>query len=308
MSSGALRTREWRVSEIDERRASADEFICELGDLPTLPDVALRAQRMLNDPECSMAEVAELVGRDPVLAARIVAIANSSLYGSGSQPFRLTQAVMRLGSRETRRIVVTVAVMSTVPSLPEPLSLQTFWAMGLGAAVAARKLAEDLKHSDPEFAYLAGLMHAMGPALIAFKRPSEFGRAVELSRERGVELAESVGEVFSLDVATFTAQLLRSWDVPEPVCAAVEFRHRADDAPDDPLLAAILHAAARICRGLGLNPEAHGEGDEAWYAGMPAVLEDAIAALGFDDMDWYLLCQFQDMLEIEDIVRETFPD
>ena len=59
------------------------------GDIvfPTHSEIALRVQRLLDDPECSIEALGKLIGAEPILATRVLAIANSIAYN----PFHYTQ-------------------------------------------------------------------------------------------------------------------------------------------------------------------------------------------------------------------------
>ena len=54
----------------------------ESGNLvfPTTAELSLKVQRLIDDPDCSIDSLAKLVQADPVLAARVVAVANSVIY------------------------------------------------------------------------------------------------------------------------------------------------------------------------------------------------------------------------------------
>ena len=84
---------------------TAEELAAQLAPLPTLPDVALRVQEMLADPNCELSEVGALIGRDPVLAGKLARIANSSLYGGGDRTYSLL-------ARELDRPVLCLAERS----------------------------------------------------------------------------------------------------------------------------------------------------------------------------------------------------
>ncbi len=289
---------------------SVKNLVREMWPLPALPEIALRARDLLADPDVSLSEVAEVIALDPVLAARIVRMANSPLYGgrSGTE-YSLQHAVMRLGTKETNAIVLTVAVMQTVPELPPPLTVHSFWCLGLGTAVAARKIAEDLKYEDPDQAYLAGLVHCMGDALIATKRPDVFARAAAVSEESGVPLRDAIGAEFEIPVPKISAELVREWNLPPAIVEAVSYQEDPANAPEHSLLASILSAASRMCRGLGLVPEAHGTPDDSWDEDLGEEFLELIAALGYSDVSFYLLAQLQSLTEIEDLVQQAFqPD
>ena len=55
--------------------ASADQLI-----FPTTTEMALKVQRVLDDPDCSLDKLAKLVQADPLLAARVVAVALSLIH------------------------------------------------------------------------------------------------------------------------------------------------------------------------------------------------------------------------------------
>lgn len=283
-----------------------EKLVRQLGSLPTLPDVALRAQELLGSPESSLQEVADVIARDPVLAGRIARMANSSLYGGGQQHYSLSQAVQRLGTKETRRVVMTVAVTQAVPELPQPLTIHSFWCLGLATALSAQKLSEDLKYPEPDQAYLAGLLHTLGEAWMAVGAPKRFAKAVEYSRSHGCDLHAGIIHEFQIAAPELCAYLLRDWGIAESIADATQHYLDPSAASADPMLAGILFTADRMCRGLGLVPEAHGEADDSWSESIPDTVADAIGALGYQDISLYLLQQFQFLLGVEQLVTETF--
>ena len=60
----------------------------ERGDIvfPTHTDIALRVQRMLEDPDCAIDALGKLIAAEPILAARVIGLANSVSYNPGAAP------------------------------------------------------------------------------------------------------------------------------------------------------------------------------------------------------------------------------
>ncbi len=285
---------------------AADQFVKELETIPAMPQVALTAQRLLGEADVSLRQVADVIARDPGISARICKLASSPLFAGSAREYTIHQAVLRIGAVETRRLVTTVAAMNVVPELPEPLSLLAFWRLGLGTALAARRLAEDLSFDRPDDAYMAGLMHCMGEAILAVNLSERFAKVFRHSRRDHLELADAIEQEFGIAPASITAQLLRDWGLPPELAEAVQFYPRPTEAPTERLLAGIVFSANRISRALGLALEADGEGDEDWEARIPAEMSERVAALGYDDMTSYLLRKLQFMLDVEDLVHATF--
>ena len=62
-------------------RADVQKILSRVGSLPPLPDIVLKLQERLRDPEVSLSELSTLVMKDPAFTADILRIANSPFYG-----------------------------------------------------------------------------------------------------------------------------------------------------------------------------------------------------------------------------------
>ncbi|MFO7655304.1 MAG: HDOD domain-containing protein, partial [Candidatus Krumholzibacteriia bacterium] len=92
----------------DERRNAAP-LVEAIKDLPPMPDVVARILDLLADPETPIADVTEALSHDQALVARLIKVSNSSLYAGGSSTSSLKQAIVRLGTRTTRGLVVAAS-------------------------------------------------------------------------------------------------------------------------------------------------------------------------------------------------------
>lgn len=221
--------------------------------LPTLPDVALDVVARLEDPDFDLGSVATRLERDAVLAARLVGMANSAFYGGCRETASVSEAIVRLGARASRSTILSVAIMGTVPRLPDPLSARQFWAFGLGSAICARQLAPDLGYRDADRAYLGALVHRLGDAFLATAERDRYAAAWHVSRESGMELALLLEKEFGIAPTALAAQVLREWGLPAEIADAVEYCHAPDESDDAPELSLLLWTAARVARELGLG-------------------------------------------------------
>lgn len=72
---------------------------------PLLPDVATRVLRMLTQPDVDFQELARLVSSEPLLAAQLIRVASSPLYGN-QEIGTVVSALIRLGNRTVRNVVL----------------------------------------------------------------------------------------------------------------------------------------------------------------------------------------------------------
>jgi HD-like signal output (HDOD) protein len=160
-----------RLAELDQvlHAAMADDSL----ELPPPPRVAAEVQRLTrSDPEdedrvaANSAELAQLIQRDLALAGQVMRVANSALYARRSPVVTLPQAIAWLGMREIRNITFAAAVQSQVfASTLFRRELADLWRESVITALFAQEVAR-LKGRDVEAAYLCGLLHRAGLAVV----------------------------------------------------------------------------------------------------------------------------------------------
>jgi len=273
--------------------------------MPTIPDVALQVRQALENPDCELPRVAEMIACDPMLSGKVIRIANSPMFG-GHELSSVQGAILRVGMKETRRIISTVSIMESITELPDPLSASDFWMLGLGTALCGRTLAQELDLGERDEVYLAGLVHAMGEGLLALNFPERFARAMHASEESGTRLCVELSQEFEATPCAVCAQLLRNWNFPDPIVEAIEYQHDPENAPNFPELALSVFTAQRLCQTMGIAPGRIRELDESWLDEIPAAVIDRVTHIGYDDMQQYLFAHLGDMIEIRDLVNQTF--
>lgn len=190
----------------------------EGGDLvfPTHSDVTLRVQRALDDPNCHMDAVARLVQADPLLSARVVAVANSSAFNrSGKAITDVRVSVTRLGFRTVRSLATALlmrqmAGASAVPQQERELAAQ-LWEHTSHVASLSHVIARRVTHLDPETAFFAGIVHEIG-GFYLLSRTKDYPGLLE----GGMMDWDEMGEVM------VGRAVLKVLGVPAPVVAGIE--------------------------------------------------------------------------------------
>ena len=286
--------------------ALAKPLLARVEKFPTLPDVVLRVSRALLDPEADLHAVAQMIELDPTLSAHLIRAANSPLFGTLSVD-SVGRALGRLGTEQTRSAVITVALLKTVPKLPSPYSIRSFWVLGLASGVVARRIARDLAFPDPEQAYLAALVHCLGEAYLAIEYTDRVRGAMQNWRELGGEFEDYLSKEFGCELPEVTAGLLASWNFPPAIVEAVRWHWYPDCAPaDQSMLASIVLAADRLCRDLGLGVADPGPEEKAWIEDVPEEFEQRLAQRGYPDLTFYLLDLHDDLREVERFANSVF--
>jgi HD-like signal output (HDOD) protein len=135
---------------------------------PRLPEIAVEVMRRAEDQRVSAEEMAALIHRDPFLAGRLLAAANSAMFRPRDRAVtRLPEAVTRLGTRQVRNTILAAALEQTIYRGPRRGLMNELWQASLGAAVGCRLLATP-QGQDPDRAFMLGLLHDVGKPVLCW--------------------------------------------------------------------------------------------------------------------------------------------
>jgi HD-like signal output (HDOD) protein len=158
------------------RTLAADVAQGELA-FPTSARIVMKVMQALDDPGCQLDTAAKLVQAEPLLAARVVATANSVAFNrSGREITDLRSAVMRLGFRAVRSLTMALVTrqMAGSPSSPQQQELTArLWEHTAHVTALAHVIARRFTHVDPETALFVGLVHEVA-GFYMLSRTTEF--------------------------------------------------------------------------------------------------------------------------------------
>ncbi|MEE2732460.1 MAG: HDOD domain-containing protein [Pseudomonadota bacterium] len=132
--------------------------------LPSLPEVAVRIRRMIDEGTNSAKKISQAVNTDPSIAAKLIKAANSPLF-RGTKEFETSaQAIVRLGMQTTKQLVTTFTVKelfkANAPLLKQ--RMDGLWQHSIEIAAICYVLAKNVRGLDPDQGLLAGLLHDIG--------------------------------------------------------------------------------------------------------------------------------------------------
>lgn len=182
---------------------------------PTSVDATLRLQRALSDPDCNADTAARLVQAEPLLAARVVAIANSAAYNrSGTEITNVRAAVQRVGFRTLNALAAAVIVRQLDSKITEPdlrAKADQLWQHSAHVAALARVIARRVAYCDPETALFAGIVHEVG-SFYVLSRAHEYPGLLDGDPGEWIEHGETA----------LGRGVLGKLGVPAPVMEAIE--------------------------------------------------------------------------------------
>ncbi len=205
--------------------------------LPVLMDA-------IADRRSTAAAVAAVVSHDPGLAARVLALANSSQFGLTRRVTELSQAITLVGTG----VVQTLAIANAAALVDTSGIMADAHGHAVRVAIAARMLAP-AAGVRPADAFAAGLLHDVGELLMLQDRPTQYAELIGAARGHADQL-QAEKAAFRTDHALVGAEHLLDWRVPDVIADAVADHHDPfrESAPTTIVVAA---ADELICAELG---------------------------------------------------------
>src|SRR5271169_4730176 len=100
--------------------------------LPVLSPVAIRLIELASSETSSVDDLAGLIAKDPSFTVRVLALANSVLFGSAGQIATIENAVMKIGFTRLRIVALSIALRDTFPmGKVGPMDYEEFWRVSL---------------------------------------------------------------------------------------------------------------------------------------------------------------------------------
>lgn len=133
--------------------------------LPSLPEVAARIRKLVNDPKVTARQVARVLSTDPALSARLLKVVNSTVFRGREKIENVQNAVARLGNTQLRNLVTTLVMQQLYEARGTTNTrqrLKELWAHSAKVAALSYVIAQRLTRLEPEQAMLAGLIHDIG--------------------------------------------------------------------------------------------------------------------------------------------------
>ena len=223
----------WERTRENPRLAA---LISDLHTLPTPPALYFDIRDELESPNSSAHSVAQIIARDPAIAAKLLKVANSGFYAPPRTISDLYETISLLGTEMVLAMVLSAHLFDQLP-LPG-LNLDSLWVHSIAVATLAKKVAleEGGDRATASTCGIAGLLHDLGTLIFLANVPQSYYAMVRRSGGDERVLLELEREQFGVGHPELGAHILSLWGLPEDVVQAVACHHAEDgqscmDAP-----------------------------------------------------------------------------
>ena len=205
-------------------------------NLPTLPAALQEARRIADAPGTTVAQLAEVIGRDQSLSGKVLKLVNSPTYGFPGRIASIQNALVLLGFQVIKSLIISTVVFENMPS-----GMTELWHHSVGCATACRELGRLLKMESADELSIAGLLHDIGKVIIAAQLPEAHKEISRLAREEDITCREAEKRILGITHPHIGAWLAAHWNLPDNLRSALAFHHRPTSANEYIAIASVVH-------------------------------------------------------------------
>jgi putative nucleotidyltransferase with HDIG domain len=190
------------------------------------------------------------------MAAKTLKVSNSPHYGRIREVKTLTEAIIVLGFKAVRSIVIATSMHGMHHGGTDPDShIHKLWRHALSTALAARLIADQVAFPDKEEAFIAGLLHDIGKLALLEKVPEVYTEIIAEVEKTASRFDAVEAEILQFDHCDVASLMLDKWAIPQMLAQAVTNHHKLPPQTngDQLSLAHIVNLASHMAKSLNVG-------------------------------------------------------
>ncbi len=228
--------------------------MAKVDSFPSIPGSTVKLLQLLETPEAPVQEIEDVLRMDPGMTANVLKLTNSAYIGLPSKVGSVKRAVMLLGMKKIRQLVMASCVSDvmdgSVPGYGLPAG--ELWRHSIAVSVAAEGISKELNLAGTEDIFTAALVHDVGK-LILGQFIQEDMAAIQTAAGENVSFELAEKRVLGVDHAEIGARILSHWSLPEDLVHAVRWHHDPDGAEETNGMTDVVHVANVLCLMMGIG-------------------------------------------------------
>ena len=213
--------------------------------LPPLPGSVMRISELLQDVNVSQHKITEAISYDPMLAARILRLANSPIYAFQQNVTSLSTAVTALGNKPIYEMLLMGMVADSFGHEIRNSAIgRDIWLHALAVGFASRELCALLGMRGTEEAFSCGLLHDIGSLLLYKANALLYIEIFNKNQRDNLSPLEKVA--FGFDHAQVGAVAANRWNLSDPVCMTILHHHNPTESSQAVFLTRIINVADNL--------------------------------------------------------------
>jgi HD-like signal output (HDOD) protein len=209
--------------------ATAQALVNKFNKLKTLPHVGIRLTKLITDENSTMEEFEEIIRLDPTLVLRLLSMVNSSYYALRQKISSISRAVVFIGMKNLRNMVVTEALKTVFKSSVDGdgFSRSHLWLHSAAVSICSQMISERIFEQKGEDAFLCGILHDIGMIVEDQVAQDLFVQTCKACKKKSRSIVECEQEIVGTDHCETGYVLACDWKLPFEAQEGIRNHHKA---------------------------------------------------------------------------------
>ncbi|MCF6464009.1 HDOD domain-containing protein [Clostridium sp. Cult1] len=235
-------------------------IINKVDDMPVLPSRINKIIEITEDPDSTIDDLEKEILKDQSLTSKILKLANSAYYGYPRKINTVSEATILLGFQTVKSMTLasTVSKMMTGEFKGYALEKNDLWTQSQTCAIISRYIAKKIKITNPETAYIGGLLRDIGKTILNYYVEKEYTAIINKVESDKVSFLEAEEAVLGFNHAQIGEKIAEKWNFPKDLVETIGLHHIPEKSTIDPELVSIVHISDAITMMMGIGIGADG--------------------------------------------------
>jgi putative nucleotidyltransferase with HDIG domain len=206
-------------------------IVDNVNSLPQFPENILLVQKLINDPDSEMADIARQISMDPALTADLLKIVNSAQYMLSKKVDSISEAVKMVGIRGIKNLLYSYGTQKILGD--ETMDKKTLWDHCYKTAFYAYNLIKNFRKDRNllDDVYVGGILHDMGKIIFSNVHPDLLTKIKEFCGEKNLPASTFEDLAAGMNHAEIGALVAEKWNFPEALVSAIRYHHDPGACP-----------------------------------------------------------------------------
>ncbi len=206
---------------------TAAMLLRKFNSVKTLPHVAIRLSKLISDEKSTMQDFEKMIRMDPTLVLRLLRLVNSPYYGLKQKVDSISRAVVFIGMKNLRNLIVTDALKEIFREDPasEIFSRKKLWLHCAAVSICSQMISERIFGQEGENAFLCGILHDIGMIVEDQVVRERFLQFCNTPKTDSSPITQYERSIIGTDHCQVGHLLSRDWNLPVEVQEGIKRHH-----------------------------------------------------------------------------------
>lgn len=236
-----------------------EEVLVLIEHIPPFPKVAQKVMDLLQDPNSTATQLAEVIQFDAAITANVLKICNAAYFGLPRKVSSLDEGLVVIGQDVLKDIIITSSSAKFFKGkvgAGYDLGDGELWKHSVACGIMAKLLVSTADGLDASSVFTAALLHDIGKRFLSTFIADDYQKIIQLVQHEQYTFEAAEHEIVGIDHAKLGGIIFKKWGFPEDMKDAVENHHMPDALERDDLTALVSLANAIVLSmgiGVGVN-------------------------------------------------------